>query len=60
MKYVELKDMCSSVFLLVNFTSQELCRSIAQPNPDHSQSRVVLKNWYTIYFFIIFTYGNIT
>ena len=34
---------------------QEFCQSIAQPNLDHSQSHWVLKNWYTIYFFINFT-----
>ena len=30
-------DVCSSVFLLADFT--EVCQSIAQPNTDYSQSR---------------------
>ena len=34
-------DLCSSIFLLADFT--EVCQSIAQLNPDHSQSHVVLK-----------------
>ena len=51
--------MCSSVFLLVDFTSHEFSWSIAQLNPDHSLSRVVLKNLYTIYFFTNFTWYHL-